>query len=341
MRKITVLTPFYNSESFMEIPYQAMLAQTYPNWEWVCVDDNSNEGTLKKLNEWAASDSRIKVVHREVNGGNAARANNTGLPLCSGAYIQLLGHDDELSPETLEEINQRIDETGAQIVIPDAEVVHTLCGGGQNSRLVGIYDENENKKSDDEKRARILTGKEACMYSIGWLIHGWACYSKSLLEQCGGFDEEGMNGDEYSVRVFMLHADKVAFSRGTYRYLRRPTSISNKLSVRFFDTFVTTRKLEKLIRDNGFGKEVKGRQDEHLFYTYQLDYKAWKFHAEGLSVEERKKVDKIMKSAWQLLRENYSKRIIYRWRFKMFKATLYWRLWRIFGKKLKREGIIS
>lgn len=120
---ITVITPFYNSMRFIDAPLNAVLNQTYQNWEYICVDDCSTDETLEKLREYAAKDSRIKVVARSVNGGSAAAGFNTGIDIATGDYIQLLGHDDGLSPDCLEEIAKRINETAAEVIIPDAKIV--------------------------------------------------------------------------------------------------------------------------------------------------------------------------------------------------------------------------
>ena len=46
--KITVITPFYNSMRFIDTPMNAVLNQTYQNWEYICVDDRSTDGKLEK-----------------------------------------------------------------------------------------------------------------------------------------------------------------------------------------------------------------------------------------------------------------------------------------------------
>ena len=66
-RLITVLSPFYNSEEFIQNPINCMYSQTYKNWEWVCVDDCSTDNTYEILKEYAAKDSRIKVYKTPYN----------------------------------------------------------------------------------------------------------------------------------------------------------------------------------------------------------------------------------------------------------------------------------
>ena len=67
-RLLTVITPFYNSTEFMDFPLNSVLYQTYQNWEYICVDDCSTDGTLEKLQEYAAKDPCIKVI-ASLHGG--------------------------------------------------------------------------------------------------------------------------------------------------------------------------------------------------------------------------------------------------------------------------------
>ena len=269
-RLITVITPFYNSSECMNKPIESMLNQTYQNWEWICVDDCSTDDTLAKLQEIAKKDSRIKVIAKDKNGGNSASSLNYGIPYCTGTHVQLLGHDDRLSFDLLEKIVNKIDSTNADIIIPDAEIDNSAISPDiKNFKMIGVMDE-KGLDNTSINRDIILTGKEAAEYSIGWRIHAWACFSTEILKNCGKIDEECINGDEYYARIWFLNAKKVVFSEGTYYYLRKKDSISNKLCVKCFDIFKTEEKLLKLVYKNKFKKNVILRCKKELLnrYTY-------------------------------------------------------------------------
>ena len=339
-RLISIITPFYNSEKFMDIPYKSLINQTYQNWEWICVDDKSTDNTLKILEEWAQKDSRIKVVAREKNGGNAASGFNSGIPFISSSHVQILGHDDELTPETLEEIVKRIEETQADIIIPDVEIVNELIDSKmQNFIMTGISPDKKDKRYKANDRSVVLDGYEACKLTISWRIHGWACYATELLKQTG-FIEEGMNGDEYSERLFFLNARKVAFSSGTYRYLRRPTSITHKLSVKYFNQFPTQDKLQQLIRKNHFGRKYEKVQNNCLltvYFSYQM-----KLLTKGceLSKEDYREVQKIMEYGRKLQWKYCSVIEIFACRLKYFKYLSFYKIWKFLDKKLRKKGYV-
>ena len=66
---ISIITPFYNSGGTIEETANSILNQTYPFFEWIIVDDGSKDKkSLKKLDEIAKKDKRIKVLHKENEG---------------------------------------------------------------------------------------------------------------------------------------------------------------------------------------------------------------------------------------------------------------------------------
>ena len=69
---ISIITPYYNSQKYIQETANSILNQTFPYWEWIIIDDGSQEKEAKeKLKEIEQMDSRIKVLYKE-NGGTAA-----------------------------------------------------------------------------------------------------------------------------------------------------------------------------------------------------------------------------------------------------------------------------
>jgi len=99
---ISVILPVYNvAEAYLRRCIESVLNQIYPRWELCVADDASTQGHVRRvLEEYAATDSRIKVVYREKNG-NISAASNSALELATGRYVALLDHDDELAEHAL------------------------------------------------------------------------------------------------------------------------------------------------------------------------------------------------------------------------------------------------
>ena len=59
--KVDIIIPVYNVELYLRRCLDSMLAQTYPHWRAICVDDGSTDGSPAILDEYADKDSRFKV----------------------------------------------------------------------------------------------------------------------------------------------------------------------------------------------------------------------------------------------------------------------------------------
>ena len=77
----------------------SVLAQSFRNFEVVCVDDGSTDSSSAILDAYAAKDARIRVIHRKNGGGSASR--NTGLNAAKGRYIAFMDNDDLYHPDCL------------------------------------------------------------------------------------------------------------------------------------------------------------------------------------------------------------------------------------------------
>ncbi|MNM23926.1 Hyaluronan synthase [compost metagenome] len=102
---ISIVVPVYQTpERWLRRCIDSVLEQVYPEWELCIANDASPSAHVRQvLDEYAARDARIKVVHRPVNGHISA-ASNSALDVCSGTFIGLLDHDDELRPHALLEM---------------------------------------------------------------------------------------------------------------------------------------------------------------------------------------------------------------------------------------------
>ena len=97
MPEVSVLIPAYNVEPYIEDCINSVLGQTLQDFEIVCIDDASTDGTLQILKRFEASDSRIKVYTHEVNKGQAS-GRNDALDRASGRYVYMLDADDRIVP---------------------------------------------------------------------------------------------------------------------------------------------------------------------------------------------------------------------------------------------------
>src|SRR5690554_6000603 len=99
---VSVITPSYNSLSFIKETINSVRIQSYSNWEMIIVDDNSKDNSAHVIKEYTKNDQRIKIISLTQNGG-AARARNIAIKESKGDYIAFLDSDDLWLPSKLEE----------------------------------------------------------------------------------------------------------------------------------------------------------------------------------------------------------------------------------------------
>lgn len=90
---VSIVTPVYAAERFIEDTIRSVRAQTYRNWELLLVDDCSIDGSAEIIREHAKKDKRIKLIRMKKNGG-AALARNAGTKQAKGRYLAFLDSDD-------------------------------------------------------------------------------------------------------------------------------------------------------------------------------------------------------------------------------------------------------
>ena len=102
----SVIIPVYNVEEYLQSCLDSVLSQTFSDWEAICVNDGSTDGSVAFLEDYAAKDARITVINQS-NAGTAAARNN-GIRAAHGDYIFFLDSDDWIVPETLQILANRL-----------------------------------------------------------------------------------------------------------------------------------------------------------------------------------------------------------------------------------------
>jgi glycosyltransferase involved in cell wall biosynthesis len=97
--RVSVVSTVYNGEPYFDRAIPGILAQTYHDFEFILVDDGSNDRSLEKLREVAERDNRVRVFAPGRLG--AAAASNYGVAQAQGEYIARQDFDDRSYPDRL------------------------------------------------------------------------------------------------------------------------------------------------------------------------------------------------------------------------------------------------
>jgi len=141
---VSIVTPVFNSEKYIDACIASVLAQTYENWEHIFVDDCSSDTSRAIIKSYEAREPRIKYHCLEKNSG-AGIARNKAIELAQGDYIAFLDSDDLWYPEKLKKQLVFMQKNGYHFTFTDYNMIN----------------ENGQKLSKLMKAKPVLTYKKA------------------------------------------------------------------------------------------------------------------------------------------------------------------------------------
>lgn len=215
---VSMIVPLYNVSSYLRDTIPTYLNQTYANIEFILVDDESPDESGRIAEEFAAKDPRIKVVHREENGGLSA-ARNTGLDIAQGEYITFVDSDDTIVPNMVEKCVHDLQATDSDICCLS---FFRICANGdrfkRGSGAYGVTDAAGALRRWFHEDG-VLTGATTKVVK------------RDLIERSHiRFVEGETNEDVMYTAEIMANADKVVFCGETlYEYWEREDSITTTL----------------------------------------------------------------------------------------------------------------
>lgn len=250
----SIIIPVYNVAPYLRECLDSVLAQTFPDWEAICVDDGSTDGSGAILDEYAAKEKRFRVFNQKHFGVSNAR--NSGIIEAHGEWIGFVDADDVVAEKWLETAAGAIAEQKADFVRMnfrwwDCKRDRTYPGLDANKLLI-----------------------EGCdaVFEWGWrnlLNAGWAFIlfvKASLLESQNILFPEGMGIREdvifaldiarHSSMAVQLPYDGYKYRISTHSAYRQPRRLME--CVRFIDECCSRwSKDANRIRSLGFEPEAK------------------------------------------------------------------------------------
>ena len=124
---VSVIMTVFNTGKYLEEAIESILKQTYKNFEFIIVNDCSNDDTAKILNRYKRKDKRLKVLTNTENKG-APQSSNSAIKISQGKYIARIDGDDWAFPDRLEkqvaylEKNPKVVVLGGIIEVCDGEL---------------------------------------------------------------------------------------------------------------------------------------------------------------------------------------------------------------------------
>ncbi|NER16500.1 glycosyltransferase family 2 protein [Spongiivirga citrea] len=207
-RKVSILTPFKNTDQFIEDCIQSVINQSYTNWELILVNDHSTDNSVAVCKRLASRDKRIQVVNNIGNG--IIEALRYALSLSTGDFITRMDSDDIMHQEKLNFMANDLEKHGKG---------HVALGLVKYFSEAGIsdgYDRYEkwlNKLTEAGSNYSEIY-KECSIASPCWMLY------KSDLLACDAFNPNDYPEDYDLTFRFYKHQFKCIASRNLLHYWR-------------------------------------------------------------------------------------------------------------------------
>lgn len=274
---ISVVTPVYNGESFVQSAYDCLCRQTYQNWEWVLVNDGSTDSTSQRLKELTEKDSRIRFFQQK-NSGSAKQPRDHAVYESKGAFIVPLDIDDQLSDDYLELMLKRQHETDADIIYP--QMLFKDLDSGKITKTLPVEGFDVTKVYNSKE----LVKETAPEWNIGcngglykrtvWINMSWPEKKEPIW----------MYSDEVDERLYMIHANTAAFASARYYYQNHEQSITGQISPKIFHSLKTNiQLLDITAHEYGKDSEEYSRMMRRTFCDWRWKTALFVMHHEELA----------------------------------------------------------
>lgn len=164
---LTIMTPTYNRAYILPKAYRSLREQSRFDFEWIVVDDGSQDETERLVRGWAAECTDFPIHYCKQPNGGKHRAVNRGVQLARGAWFLILDSDDSLLPQAVERIDAWTAEVAGRDDLAGVAGLRGNERGVIGSRLSEPYIEARNS----ERRRYGLTGDKAEVYRTEVLRH--------------------------------------------------------------------------------------------------------------------------------------------------------------------------
>ena len=218
--QISVIVPVYKVEPYLRPCVDSVLAQTWTDFELILVDDGSPDNCGAICEEYAARDSRVRVIHRENGGLSAAR--NSGLEIAQGEAFVFIDSDDLIPENYLTRLWEAMQSAGADL---------SSCG------MLRFHEDAELPRLDSGAEAQqevtVISGREACLerFRKNQYLPLSACGKlfRSKLRSCLVFPEGRLHEDQWTIPIAFFQSERVAVvPEALYYYRVRSGSITTE-----------------------------------------------------------------------------------------------------------------
>lgn len=265
--RISTIVPVYNAIKYLDKCVGSLTSQGYRNIEIILVDDGSTDGSGEACDKLAATDARIKVIHKE-NGGLVS-AWKAGVVASTGEYLSFLDSDDWVDTNMFEEMAELLTGCDKEIVASDYIIEKDT---GEQTYVYqeiepGIYD----REAIENKVIPNLLGHEHRYITISRCMK--LISRKLILDNIQFVDEKTVMGEDATIMYpALIDAERIVIMnhKAYYHYWYELQSMAHKYDKNMLSKVQLLRDtLDKMLHAKFTGDELTNRlgqlDQEYIF----------------------------------------------------------------------------
>ncbi|WP_283109296.1 glycosyltransferase family 2 protein [Thomasclavelia spiroformis] len=164
MSKITIFTPTYNRGHLLPNLYNSLLNQTCKNFEWLIIDDESNDNTEVIVNKIIEKNDSFEIRYYKQKHGGKHRAINKALDIAKGDYFFIVDSDDQLTRDAVELAYKWIEDTCHNSKIAGVAGLRSHMNGDVIGDKLSIENDSWIECSNFDRERNHLLGDKAEIY---------------------------------------------------------------------------------------------------------------------------------------------------------------------------------
>lgn len=264
MPLVSVIIPNYNHAKYLNQRIDAVLNQTFQDFELIILDDKSPDHSLEIIEQYRNHPKVSHIVVNEINSGSTFKQWNKGAALAKGEWIWLAESDDYCDSNflyTLLEISKNNPNTG--VIFSNSYYVDE-----EGNKINNPYSNPEILEDEQYTKNFVANGRDFCgRYILGPIIGNAssAIFKKDLFEKIGGADVNfRLCGDWKMWHEMLLHTDLGYCSEKLNYFRNHIANVRSTKGVQIF-FYELTRIVPSFIDKLNFNASQKEITFENLF----------------------------------------------------------------------------
>jgi len=221
---VSIVLPVFNGGKLLATALDSVLAQDYPHWELICINDGSHDDTPRILAEYAAREPRIRVYHQE--NRKIPRTLSRGFRLARGEFLTWTSADNRLKPEFLRRLVESLSRHPSwDLVYANLDII------GEDGLPLRGSEHFAHLQSPPGSEHVHLPSRNALLHSDGNYVGAAFMYRSRVAQLLGDYSSQRFTVEDYDYWLIcdtLLNVHHADFPEPIYEYRFHDASLTSR-----------------------------------------------------------------------------------------------------------------